>query len=145
METHPIRQIIFGERGYAKELVQSLTSKGHLAGTLGPLLADERKTVRVAAAVYLLADDTLRQGRDLGAMHGPQPPQVTRALGQPRQALRFYQSLFRIEREVEQLAGDERQRKSRRVLAVFLPLAARKAATGAARLRDPQGDPPASE
>jgi len=39
------------------------------------------------------------------------------------QALRFYQSLFRIEREIEQLASDERrrirQRKSRRVVAVF--------------------------
>lgn len=39
------------------------------------------------------------------------------------QALRFYQSLFRIERQIEQLPSDERQRirqrKSRRVLAVF--------------------------
>jgi hypothetical protein len=39
------------------------------------------------------------------------------------QALRFYQSLFRMEPEVEQLSSDERrrvrQRKSRRVLAVF--------------------------
>lgn len=40
-----------------------------------------------------------------------------------RQALRFHQSLFRIEREIEDKAADERQRirqrKSRRVLAVF--------------------------
>jgi hypothetical protein len=40
-----------------------------------------------------------------------------------RQALRFYQSLFRIEREIEEKASDERrrarQRKSRRILAVF--------------------------
>jgi hypothetical protein len=40
-----------------------------------------------------------------------------------RQALRYYQTLFRIEREIEQLPSDERrrirQRKSRRVLAVF--------------------------
>lgn len=40
-----------------------------------------------------------------------------------RQALRFHQVLFRIEREIEELPGDERrrirQRKSRRVLAVF--------------------------
>ncbi len=39
------------------------------------------------------------------------------------QALRFYQALFRIERQAEQFAGEERrrlrQRKSRRVLAVF--------------------------
>ncbi|MFX7887056.1 transposase, partial [Acinetobacter baumannii] len=39
------------------------------------------------------------------------------------QALRFYQALFRIERQAEQLTSDERrrirQRKSRRVLAVF--------------------------
>lgn len=40
-----------------------------------------------------------------------------------RKALRYYQVLFTIEREVEELTGDERrrirQRKSRRVLAVF--------------------------
>jgi transposase len=40
-----------------------------------------------------------------------------------KQALRFYQSLFRIEREIEETASDERrrtrQRKSRRILAVF--------------------------
>ena len=40
-----------------------------------------------------------------------------------RQALRFYQSLFRIEREIEEKTSDERkrirQRKSRRILAVF--------------------------
>jgi transposase len=40
-----------------------------------------------------------------------------------KEALRFYQSLFRIERQIEQLASDERrrirQRKSRRVLAAF--------------------------
>lgn len=40
-----------------------------------------------------------------------------------RQALRYYRSLFRIERDIEQHAGAERQRirqrKSRRVLAVF--------------------------
>lgn len=40
-----------------------------------------------------------------------------------RQALRFHQTLFRIEREVEDNAADERrrirQRKSRRVLAVL--------------------------
>ena len=40
-----------------------------------------------------------------------------------RQALRFYQSLFRIEREIEDKPRDERQRirqrKSRRILAVF--------------------------
>jgi transposase len=39
------------------------------------------------------------------------------------QALRFYQALFRIERQAEQLSSDERrrirQRKSRRVLNVF--------------------------
>ena len=39
------------------------------------------------------------------------------------QALRFYQSLFRIEREIEEKASDERrqtrQRKSRRILAIF--------------------------
>ena len=40
-----------------------------------------------------------------------------------RQALRFHQVLFRIEREIEELGAEERrrtrQRKSRRVLAVF--------------------------
>lgn len=40
-----------------------------------------------------------------------------------KQALRFYQSLFRIEREIEEKTSDERrrirQRKSRRILAVF--------------------------
>jgi transposase len=40
-----------------------------------------------------------------------------------RQALRFHQVLFRIEREIEELPADERRRirhgKSRRVLAVF--------------------------
>ena len=40
-----------------------------------------------------------------------------------RKALRYHQVLFRIEREIEELPGDERrqirQRKSRRVLAVF--------------------------
>jgi transposase len=40
-----------------------------------------------------------------------------------RKALRYYQCLFRIEREIEELPGDERrrirQRKSRRVLVVF--------------------------
>jgi Transposase IS66 family len=40
-----------------------------------------------------------------------------------RKALRYYQGLFRIEREIEDLPRDERwrirQRKSRRVLAVF--------------------------
>ena len=40
-----------------------------------------------------------------------------------RKALRYYQCLFRIEREIEELPSDERrrirQRKSRRVLAVF--------------------------
>lgn len=40
-----------------------------------------------------------------------------------QEALRYYQSLFRIERQIEQLTSDQRrrirQRKSRRVLAVF--------------------------
>ena len=56
----------------------------------------------------------LRKFHELWANHGSQ-------VGE--QALRFYQALFRIERQIEQVASDERrrirQRKSRRVLAVF--------------------------
>ncbi|MDY0743361.1 IS66 family transposase [Paucibacter sp. R3-3] len=55
-----------------------------------------------------------RKFHELWANHGSQ-------VGE--QALRFYQGLFRIERQIEQLPSDERQRirqrKSRRVLAVF--------------------------
>lgn len=55
-----------------------------------------------------------RKFNDLWANHGSE-------VG--RKALRYYQCLFRIEREIEALPGDERrrirQRKSRRVLAVF--------------------------
>jgi transposase len=55
-----------------------------------------------------------RKFNDLWANHGSQ-------VG--RKALRYHQVLFRIEREIEELPADERrrmrQRKSRRVLAVF--------------------------
>jgi transposase len=55
-----------------------------------------------------------RKFNDLWANHGSE-------VG--RKALRYYQVLFRIEREIEDLPSDERrsirQRKSRRVLAVF--------------------------
>ena len=55
-----------------------------------------------------------RKFNDLWANHGSE-------VG--RKALRYYQCLFRIEREIEELPSDERrrtrQRKSRRVLAIF--------------------------
>jgi transposase len=67
-------------------------------------------------------------GRNVGAMHGARQQEIQRPVGQPRsevgrKALRYHQCLFRIEREIEALPSDERQRirqrKSRRVLAVF--------------------------